>query len=331
MKKSMKKIAASLVAATMVLGTVSTAFAYEAESGAIKDLEDGEKLFLAVGNMSPSAWDTKSEANIMKAVEGKEGVYSMELTFPAYTEDEKWASRFAIVGNVNVGDDYAVGGWSRMLVGEADYVANDTFTCLSNIRVACETETTTTVYFDSRTATVYIQDAEGNDVDYKLSWVGNDDDEQYLTVDEYAATTYDDYYTALSTDDRRSDLDKINEIKPLSKALFDGTYKANVEGLKNYIATGTDYVKGAEEPTEDPTTEAPTTETPTEAPTTAAPTQAPTTAAPKAAAPAGTKTVAPTTAKNQATKTGDVAPVALFATLVASVAVVTIAAKKKEA
>ena len=105
----MKKIAASLVAATMVLGTVSTAFAYEAESGAIKDLEDGEKLFLAVGNMSPSAWDTKSEANIMKAVEGKEGVYSMELTFPAYTEDEKWASRFAIVGNVNVGDDYAVG------------------------------------------------------------------------------------------------------------------------------------------------------------------------------------------------------------------------------
>ena len=74
-------------------------------------------------------------------------------------------------------------------------------------------------------------------------------------------------------------------------------------------------------PSEDPTapTEAPT----TEAPTTAAPTQAPTTA--------GTKTVAPTTAKNQATKTGDVAPVALFATLVASVAVVTIAAKKKEA
>ena len=69
-------------------------------------------------------------------------------------------------------------------------------------------------------------------------------------------------------------------------------------------------------PSEDPTA-------PTEAPTTAAPTQAPTTA--------GTKTVAPTTAKNQATKTGDVAPVALFATLVASVAVVTIAAKKKEA
>ncbi len=38
-----------------------------------------------------------------------------------------------------------------------------------------------------------------------------------------------------------------------------------------------------------------------------------------------------TTAKNQATQTGDVAPVALFATLVAAVAVVTVAAKKKEA
>ena len=239
MKKSMKKIVALLMAVTMVTSTFSTTFAYtRVEDGKITDLNEGQKIFYAVGNMSPEPWGNAAEANIMKAVEGKDGVYSMELTFPAYDEENKWASRLAIVGNINDGDDYAVGGWTRMLVGEADYVANDSFTCLSNIRVECETETTVTVYYDSRTATVYIQDAEGNDVDYKLSWVGNDDDEQYLTVDEYAATTYDDYYAALSTDDRRTELDKINEIKPLSKALFDGTYKENVESLKKYIATG---------------------------------------------------------------------------------------------
>ena len=86
-------------------------------------------------------------------------------------------------------------------------------------------------------------------------------------------------------------------------------------------------------PAEDPTAPSEDPTAPTEAPTTVAPTQAPTTAAPAGTktAPAATKAAAATTAKNQATQTGDVAPVALFATLVASVAVVTIAAKKKEA
>mgnify|MGYP007068694581 FL=1 len=116
----------------------------------------------------------------------------------------------------------------------------------------------------------------------------------------------DDFKAQLSAD-RQKDLDKVAASTKLTYSLFDGTYKANVEGLANYIKTGTDYVKKAEE---EPTTEAPT----TVAPTTAAPT-----------------TAAATTAANQATKTGDVAPVALMVVLFAAVATVAVVAKKKEA
>lgn len=116
----------------------------------------------------------------------------------------------------------------------------------------------------------------------------------------------DDFKAQLSAD-RQADLTKVAASTKLTYSLFDGTYKANVEGLANYIKTGTDYVKKAEE---EPTTEAPT----TVAPTTAAPT-----------------TAAATTAANQATKTGDVAPVALMVVLFAAVATVAVVAKKKEA
>lgn len=117
----------------------------------------------------------------------------------------------------------------------------------------------------------------------------------------------DDFKAQLSAD-RQADLTKVAASTKLTYSLFDGTYKANVEGLANYIKTGTDYVKKAEE---EPTTEAPT----TAAPTTAAP----------------TTTAAATTAANQATKTGDVAPVALMVVLFAAVATVAVVAKKKEA
>lgn len=116
----------------------------------------------------------------------------------------------------------------------------------------------------------------------------------------------DDFKAQLSAD-RQADLTKVAASTKLTYSLFDGTYKANVEGLANYIKTGTDYVKKAEE---EPTTEAPT----TVAPTTAAPT-----------------TAAATTAANQATKTGDVAPVALMVVLFVAVATVAVVAKKKEA
>ena len=311
MRKSIKKIAATMLAATMVFGTFTTAFGFTTEevknddgstSQVISDLDDGEYIYLLAGNAT--GWNTKNPDAVLAKTD-KDGVLSFKFTIPA-TENE-WEKRFSIVGNYCDGDDYVQGGWSRMLLGEPNYKANDELTCLTTLAVDnLEADTEVTLYYDTRTATVYIEDADGNAVDYTVGWLTNDRDEKFYTIDELAAMTADDFKAQLSAD-RQADLEKIAAKTTLTYSLFDGTYKANLEGLANYIKTGTDYVKKAEE------------ETPTEAPTTAAPT----TAAPT--------TAAPTTAANQATKTGDVAPVALMVVLFAAVATVAVVAKKKEA
>ena len=323
MRKSIKKIAATMLAATMVFGTFTTAFAYTVgdvevknDDGttttkkAITDLDDGEYIYLLAGNAT--GWDTTNPDSVLAKTD-REGVVSFKFTVPAPTTDEtgadnnEWMRRFSILGNYSDGDAYVQGGWSRMLLGEPNYKANDSFTCLSALAVdTLEADTEVTLYYDTRTATAYIEDAEGKAVDYTVGWLTSDRQEKFYTLDELAAMKVDDFKAQLSTD-RQTDLDKIAANTKLTYSLFDGTYKANVEGLANYIKTGTDYVKKAEE---EPTTEAPT----TAAPTTAAPT-----------------TAAATTAANQATKTGDVAPVALMVVLFAAVATVAVVAKKKEA
>lgn len=324
MRKSIKKIAATMLAATMVFGTFTTAFAYTVgdvevknDDGttttkkAITDLDDGEYIYLLAGDAT--GWDTTNPDSVLAKTD-REGVVSFKFTVPAPTKDEtgadtnEWKRRFSILGNYSDGDAYVQGGWSRMLLGEPNYKANDSFTCLSALAVdTLEADTEVTLYYDTRTATAYIEDAEGKAVDYTVGWLTSDRQEKFYTLDELAAMKADDFKAQLSTD-RQTDLDKIAASTKLTYSLFDGTYKANVEGLANYIKTGTDYVKKAEE---EPTTEAPT----TAAPTTAAP----------------TTTAAATTAANQATKTGDVAPVALMVVLFAAVATVAVVAKKKEA
>lgn len=324
MRKSIKKIAATMLAATMVFGTFTTAFGFTTEevknddgstSQVISDLDDGEYIYLLGGNAT--GWNTKNPDAVLAKTD-REGVVSFKFTVPAPVIDEEgkdtneYMRRFSILGNYCDGDDYVQGGWSRMLLGEPNYKANDELTCLTTLAVDnLEADTEVTLYYDTRTATVYIEDADGNAVDYTVGWVTNDRDEKFYTIDELAAMKVDDFKAQLSAD-RQADLDKIAANTKLTYSLFDGTYKANVEALANYIKTGTDYVKEAEE---EPTTEAPTTE--------AATTAAPTTAAPT--------TAAATTAANQATKTGDVAPIALMVVLFAAVATVAVVAKKKEA
>ena len=324
MRKSIKKIAATMLAATMVFGTFTTAFGYTVSDVEVKDedgnvtgtekqitdLDDGEYIYLLAGNAT--GWKTNNPDSVLAKTD-REGVVSFKFTVPAPTTDEtgadnnEWMRRFSILGNYSDGDAYVQGGWSRMLLGEPDYKANDSFTCLSALAVdTLEADTEVTLYYDTRTATAYIEDAEGKAVDYTVGWLTSDRQEKFYTLDELAAMKVDDFKAQLSTD-RQTDLDKIAASTKLTYSLFDGTYKANVEGLANYIKTGTDYVKKAEE---EPTTEAPT----TAAPTTAAAT-----------------TAAATTAANQATKTGDVAPVALMVVLFAAVATVAVVAKKKEA
>jgi hypothetical protein len=313
MRKSIKKIAASLLAATMVLGTSLTAFGYETADGSISDVDDGENVYVLAGNMT--GWNPAAVDGIFEDA-GVDGVVKFTTTFPAYSDDAKWASRFGII---DVGYDDAsgydtIGTWARILLGEPSVdvatLGAGGYTCLTNIRVACEEETEATVYFDTRTYTVYIEDAEGNAIDYLVSWVGNDDDEEYLSVSDYASLTLADY-TAKVSADRQADLEALTD--KITGTIFTADYAANVEGLGKYVNGGDDYYVASSE--EEPTTGETTGETTEE--TTAATTAAATTAA--------------TTASNQATKTGDVAPVALMVTLCAAVAVVAVVAKKKEA
>lgn len=353
MRKSIKKVAATLLAATMALGTMTSAFAYTAEEGIIKDVEEDEYIYLLAGNATE--WKTNLESAILKPVEGKEGVFSFEFTSPKKTTEvvedgeyageydtNEWARRFSIIGNYADEENYVVGSWSRMLIGEPNYKADPAYTCLSTICLDdLEEDTDVTLYYDARTATVYLEDKDGNAIDYTLIWLSNDRDdgkesENYslnkdedgnitgktmvrsgYTLDELAETTFDEYVSGLSND-RQNDINNIAENITLTKSLFDGTYVSNVKGLAAYVNGGDDYYK-ASEPASKPASE-PASEPATEATTTAA-----------VVTPAAAKTAAATTAANQATKTGDVAPVALLAVLLASVAVVAVAAKKKEA
>lgn len=76
MRKSIKKIAATMLAATMVFGTFTTAFGYTVEEVEVKnddgttykenqitDLEDGEYIYLLAGNAT--GWKTKTQIQFL--------------------------------------------------------------------------------------------------------------------------------------------------------------------------------------------------------------------------------------------------------------------------
>ena len=268
MRKRIRKWIAFLMAITMAAGMTTGVYGYETELYSyhydeydyheeyikVTELEDQEMVYFAVGNMSPWAWKTDAADNMMKPVEGKNGIYAIELTFPAYSKDSKWMSRVAILGAYC--DDFSgidtLGTWSRILVGEPNYIPDSSQTCLSNIRVCPNQELTATVYLDQRTGVVYMEDKNGNEVDYYLSWVGNDDDEVYMTIEEYANMNFNDYYEGLSSDDRRMDLDRIEENTDLTLSLFDGTYLQMKQELKEYIHNEEEETTKPEEETTKP-------------------------------------------------------------------------------
>ena len=95
MRKSIKKIAATMLAATMVFGTFTTAFAYTVgdvevknDDGttttkkAITDLDDGEYIYLLAGNAT--GWDTTNPDSVLAKTD-REGVVSFKFTVPAPT------------------------------------------------------------------------------------------------------------------------------------------------------------------------------------------------------------------------------------------------------
>lgn len=238
--------------------------------------EDSVKYVLA-GGCSPLAWGTTSSANEMKETEIA-GVYSIKLSVPAFTEDTEWQNRFKIL---RLDDITCANPWTGSLcVGTTTYDDNQTTFRIENAEAM-----DVTVYVQPSTGAVVVLDSEGNNVDYKFSWVGYDSEVQYTTVSEFATCGYTWPDDKVKTDVPTDLADKHTALVKLIK-----------EG------------PSAEE---DETTVAPAETTTAAAETTAA--------------------AQTTTAQNQATKTGDTAPIALLFVLVAAVAVVTVVAKKKEA
>lgn len=324
MRKSIKKMAAAMLTATMLMGLGTTAFAADLDTASIPA---GTFVYTLTGNMT--SWESMDDANVMqqaKDVNGNDiaGVYSMDITMPAYDEKKQWASRFAICAYAN--DDEVDGAnvaWQRIVLGDTAATKKNVLeslgkTCLTNIRVETAEETPVTVYFDSTTNAVVIRDKDNNDIPYKVGWITNDDNETYYSLEELSAMSLDDFVAGLNETDRKGDVEALGITAIPDFAAINSALSDKIDG--KYVEPTTEETTVAEETTTvaDETTAAAAEET-----TVAAP--AATTAAPAA------KAATATTAANQSTKTGDVAPVALFAVLVAAVAVVTVAAKKKEA
>ena len=326
MRKSIKKMAAAMLTATMLMGLGTTAFAADLDTASIPA---GTFVYTLTGSMTDPAWASMDDANVMhqaKDVNGNDiaGVYSMDITMPAYDEESQWASRFAICAYAN--DDEVDGAnvaWQRIVLGDTAATKKNVLeslgkTCLTNIRVETAEETPVTVYFDSTTNAVVIRDKDNNDILYTVGWITNDDNETYYSLEELSAMSLDDFVAGLNETDRKGDVEALGITAIPDFAAINSALSDKIDG--KYVEPTTEETTVAEETTTvaDETTAAAAEET-----TVAAP--AATTAAPAA------KAATATTAANQSTKTGDVAPVALFAVLVAAVAVVTVAAKKKEA
>ena len=309
MRKSIKKIAATMLAATMVFGTMVSAFADDAAAeDTIQDVvKEGQTIYSIGSAMAPVAWAPIDVKNAMTETEWP-GVYSININVPAAADSLGDSDhRFGIIAT-----DYDTSAaWNRIVLGAPQVtpdITNNTTNCLSNIRVALSDEAkVVTIYFDSATYAITLKDADGNAVDYTISLFGNDDDEEYYTPEELSSMTLEQYVTNLTKDKngiavRAADIEacgitSIPDFVSLEAALVDKLSK-------------------------EPETKAPET-TKAEETTAAATTVADTTAA--------ATTAAATTAANQATKTGDVAPVALMVVLFAAVATVAVVAKKKEA
>lgn len=254
--------------------------------------EDGVKYTVA-GGCAPNGWSPLSSINEMKESDIK-GVYTIDMKLPAWNADEEWNNRFKIL---RLDDITCAAGWTgNMCMGTDVWDDNQTV-----IRVENPEAVDVTVYYYPTTNSVVIMDKDGNEVPYTFSWVGYDNEVQYTTVDEFATCGYtwpDDKVKTDAPADLKAKYDE------LLQAIKDGGFPAAPENPSPAAS-------------EDPSPAASGDSSPAASENT-------TTAAPAA-------TNAPTTASNQSTKTGDVAPVAILSLLVAAVAVVTVAAKKREA
>lgn len=301
MRKSIKAVSAIACAFAVALTSAATAKAEMAtvvETLTDKDntsynaidamsLGEGEVIYTIGGGSTKIQWAPLAVDNIMEST-NYAGVYSKTLTVPAYkdTDEDRTKNEFKLcaIDNMVFAD-----GWDHALIAGTTFHGDN----MSRFRVPVEKETEITVYWDTTTGAVVVKDAEGNTVDYMISFVGYDNELKWMTVEDMSKSSWSDYAQ--------------------DKAAI--AQNAGCKDIPNLAALNADLEKklagGASETPET---------------TTAA--QADTTTAAAAATTAATQS---TTAANQSTKTGDAAPIAMAVTLCAAAVVVIVAAKKKEA
>lgn len=302
MRKSIKAVSALACAAAVAVSafvpvtakaeitTVTETLTDEAKTSyaAIdpSSLDDGEVYYSIGGGFTKVQWAPLAYDNMLSATDYA-GVYSATFTVPAYQDTDESRSKnefkLCIIDNMIFGN-----GWDHSLIAGTTFYQDN----MSRFRIPVEEETEVTIYWDTQTGAVVIKDADGNAVDYMISFVGYDNELKWMTVDEMSASSWDDYAA-----------DKANLAK--------GAGCANIPDLASLNAALEAKLSAAPDPTAETTTAAAATTT--------------------AAATATTAAATATTASNASTKTGDAAPVAMVATLCAAAVVVVVAAKKKEA
>lgn len=303
MKKSIKAISTMAVAAAVaftsaVLPATTVKADVPTTTETVKDstetyeaidamsLGDDEVYYTLAGGSTEVAWAPLATANMLEATDYA-GVYSMKLTLPAYddsTDENRVLNEFkmCIINNTVFSD-----GWDHALIaGSTKYGDN-----MSRFRVENEEEGEFTVYWDTTTGAVVILDADGEEVDYKLSLVGYDNELVWTTVDELKNASWSDYANDKAAIAQAAGVTEIPDLASLNEALA-----AKLSGNPADATTAA---------TEGATT------------TVAATTAAATTAA------------ATTTAANATAKTGDAMPVAMLGTLCVAAAIVAVARKKE--
>ena len=201
---------------------------------------DGAVKYVVAGGCSPYAWGTASSANEMKETIW-DGVYSFDMSVPAYDESAEWNNRFKVL---RLDDITCANGWlGSLCLGTNTYDDNQT-----TFRIENEEAMDVTVYFDSNNGAVYvINKADGSAVDYKFSWVGYDTEVQYTTVSEFATCGYTWPEDKVKTDApadmvaiQNALIAKINGTELADESLYaDGAVKYTVAGGCSPFAWGT--------------------------------------------------------------------------------------------
>ena len=221
MKKLIKSTVAvaSAVAMAFTMAAVPTvsALADDTATPAPEEFDttamaDGEVHYTVAGGFGKVTWNPLAKDVEMKAVEGLDGVYSFTAELPAYDEAAEWNNRFKVC---KIDNSIVDAGWSGSICLGTTVAADNQ----SQIRILNETAGTYYILFDASTGAVAVKGTDGKFVDLSISWVGYDDETQFMTPEEIAATTLDQWPASKVKVDAVPNVAEINNalVEKLSK------------------------------------------------------------------------------------------------------------------